>query len=90
MTIPCGLLLIDSPQQNLGSDVWDGDAAFADEGLVPRFYRHAKRWLVGPGAGAQLVVFDKEPPESVAADVVVRYTRDRNIPPYGPNDDAID
>jgi len=35
-------------------------------------------------------VFDKQPPESVADDVVVRYTRDRNVPPFGIIDDATD
>ncbi|MFC6870974.1 ATP-binding protein [Haloechinothrix salitolerans] len=85
-----GLLMIDSPQKNLGHAAQADDPDFADVRLVENFYRHAKNWLAGPGQGAQLVVVDNSPPDSVAADVVVRYTRDPATPPYGLIEDAID
>jgi hypothetical protein len=83
-----GLLIIDSPQKNLGHAAEDPD--FADARLVDNFYAHVQDWLSGPGEGAQLIVIDNSPPESVAAHVVVRYTRDRNVAPYGLIDDAVD
>jgi hypothetical protein len=77
-----GLLVLDSPQKNLGHDSRD-DADFADTTLVENFYRHVKTWLAGDGAGAQLIVVDNSPPELVADDVVVRFTRSSSVPPYG-------
>ncbi|NGY66485.1 hypothetical protein G7043_47155 [Lentzea sp. NEAU-D13] len=85
-----GLLIIDSPQKNLGHSADPDDPDFADTGLVENFYRHVKQWLAGPGVGAQLVVVDNSPPEAVAGDIVVRYTRSRTLPPYGLIDDAFD
>jgi hypothetical protein len=82
-----GLLVIDSPQKNLGHSQVDDDD-FADTGLVENFYNHAKTWLASEGVGAQLIVIDNSPPESVADDVVVRFTRDPADPPYGLITDA--
>lgn len=78
-----GLLVIDSPQKNLGHQSKPGDSDFADVKLVENFYRHAKAWLAGAGEGAQLIVVDNSPPESVEADVVIRFTRSAEVPPYG-------
>jgi hypothetical protein len=85
-----GLLLIDSPQKNLGHAARPDDPDFADARLVENFYRHVQGWLAGPGAGAQLVVIDNSPPDLVANDVIVRYTRNPDIPPYGLIDNATD
>ncbi|MFI1240323.1 hypothetical protein [Nocardia salmonicida] len=85
-----GLLIIDSPQKNLGHGAHPDDPDFADTRLVENFYRHVKAWLAGPGAGAQLVVVDNSPPELVSSDVVVRYSRNHAAPPYGLIDDATD
>jgi hypothetical protein len=86
-----GLLMIDSPQKNLGyRAVAAGDSDFGDFSLVSNFYGHVKEWLAGPGSGAQLIVVDNTPPESMAEDVVIRFTRDPNVPPYGLIVDAVD
>jgi hypothetical protein len=85
-----GLLLLDSPQKNLGTWAHPDDADFADIRLVENFYRHVKQWLAAPGEGAQLVIIDNSPPESVSTDVVVRYTRNPEIPPYGLIENEID
>jgi hypothetical protein len=84
------LLVIDSPQKNLGHGVGETDPDFADTRLVENFYRHVLRWLTGDGAGAQLVVIDNSPPDLVEDHVVVHYTRDAEIPPYGLITDAVD
>lgn len=85
-----GLLIIDSPQKNLGQGASSDDPDFADSRLVENFYAHIKKWLFRNGRGAQLIVIDNSPPDSVASDVVVRFTRDPNDPPYGLIDDAVD
>ncbi len=85
-----GLLIIDSPQKNLGHSARSDDRDFADTRLVEGFYRHVRNWLAHDGIGAQLVVIDNSPPQSVADDVVVRYTRDPAVPPYGLIDNATD
>jgi hypothetical protein len=85
-----GLLVLDSPQKNLGHSAVQGDAEFADATLVQNFYQHVRTWLAGDGAGAQLIVIDNSPPESVVEDVVVEFTRDPKNPPYGLITDAID
>lgn len=83
-----GLLVIDSPQKNLGHNSKASDVDFADATLVENFYAHAKGWLAAEGSGAQLIVVDNSPPEIVADDVVVRFTRDADVEPYGLITDA--
>lgn len=78
-----GLLIIDSPQKNLGHNSVAGDDEFADATLVENFYQHAKSWLATDGVGAQLVVVDNSPPASAHEDVVKRFTRKVDEPPYG-------
>jgi uncharacterized small protein (DUF1192 family) len=85
-----GLLMIDSPQKNLGHRAAAGDSEFSDFGLVENFYRHVTRWLAGPGSGAQLIIIDNTPPELVHDNIVVRFSRDPGIPPYGLIADAVD
>lgn len=85
-----GLLIVDSPQKNLGHRASADDQEFADDRLVENFYGHVKAWLASDGVGAQMIVIDNSPPESLAEDVVIRFTRDRNRPPYGLITDAVD
>lgn len=77
-----GFLLLDSPQKNLGVA---GD--LADSVTIERVYRHLERWLAGRGVGAQIVVADNAPPAAAADDVVVRFSRRPDQPPYGLIDD---
>jgi hypothetical protein len=83
-----GFLMIDSPQKNLGQG-GDRDAEFADRIAVTDFYQHLHDWLVGPGRGAQIIVVDNAPPEPASPDVVVRYSRRADQPPYGLIDDEV-
>lgn len=83
-----GLLIIDSPQKNLGHNA-SPDDDFADATLVDRFYAHAEHWLATEGQGAQLIVVDNSPPPSVAHNVVIRFTRRADTPPYGLIHDAV-
>lgn len=85
-----GLLVIDSPQKNLGHGVVETDPDFADTRLVENFYRHVQRWLTGDGVGAQLIVIDNTPPDLVKEHVMVHYTRSAQIEPYGLITDAVD
>ncbi|GAA2629081.1 hypothetical protein GCM10010399_70970 [Dactylosporangium fulvum] len=77
-----GFLLLDSPQKNLGVA---GD--LADSATIERIYRHLEEWLAGRGVGAQIVVADNAPPPTAADDVIVRFTRRPDQPPYGLIDD---
>jgi hypothetical protein len=81
-----GFLLLDSPQKNLGQ-AGERDAEFADTVTVADIYRHLRRWLAGRGAGAQIVVADNAPPPEAEADVIVRFSRRPDQPPYGLIDD---
>ena len=85
-----GLLVIDSPQKNLGHGVLESDPDFADTRLVENFYRHVQGWLAGDGKGAQVVIIDNSPPDLVRAQIVVQYTRSVDTPPYGLITDAVD
>lgn len=77
-----GFLMLDSPQKNLGVA---GD--LADSLTIERIYRHLEQWLAGRGVGAQIVVADNAPPPTAADDVVVRFSRRPEQPPYGLIDD---
>jgi hypothetical protein len=79
-----GFLLLDSPQKNLGAL---GD--LADSQTIERIYRHIEDWLAGRGVGAQIVVADNSPPPTAADDVIVRYSRRADQPPYGLIDDDV-
>lgn len=81
-----GFLMLDSPQKNLGR-AGEHDAEFADSVTVADIYRHLHGWLTGPGAGAQIVVADNVPPEMAGPDVIVRFSRRPDQPPYGLIDD---
>ena len=84
-----GLLIIDSPQKNLGARVRDDDTDFADTRLVDAFYAHVESWLAGAGAGAQLVVVDNTPPQHVRHHVIIEFTGRPDVYPFGLIDDAI-
>ena len=81
-----GFLLLDSPQKNLGQ-TGERDAEFADTITVADIYRHLQRWLAGRGAGAQIIVADNAPPVEADPDVIVRFSRRTDQPPYGLIDD---
>ncbi|MFC5091566.1 hypothetical protein [Amycolatopsis plumensis] len=80
--------MIDSPQKNLGQG-GDRDAEFADSIAVTDFYQHLHMWLAGAGQGAQIIVVDNAPPSSTDPDIVVRYSRRVDQPPYGLIDDEV-
>jgi hypothetical protein len=81
-----GFLLLDSPQKNLGM-AGEHDVEFADSVTVADIYRHVQGWLAGPGAGAQIIVADNAPPPEADPDVIVRFSRRPDQPPYGLIDD---
>lgn len=79
-----GFLMIDSPQKNLGHGGGGTlDAVFADAVAIDDFYHHLSTWLANRGAQAQLIIADNSPPLLAEGDVVVRYSRSEDRPPYG-------
>ncbi|WP_431969599.1 hypothetical protein [Nocardia sp. bgisy134] len=83
-----GFLMIDSPQKNLGQG-GDRDAEFADSVAVTDFYKHLHDWLTGPGEGAQILVVDNAPPATADDDIVARFSRRADQPPYGLIEDEV-
>jgi hypothetical protein len=77
-----GFLMIDSPQKNLGQG-GDRDTEFADSVAVSDVYHHVQSWLAGPGVGSQIIIVDNAPPAVAEPDVVVRFSRRAETPPYG-------
>lgn len=87
-----GFLLIDSPQKNLRAgrivEAADNDKVLAGEivrnraNIVKNIYSHIERWL-SANPGAQIIIVDNEPPESIDYAEVVRFSGDPNDPPYG-------
>lgn len=85
-----GLLVIDSPQKNLGHRAGPDDADFADAKLVDNVYAHVAAWLGAAGQGAQAILVDNSPPRELASSIVVRFSGDRAVPPFGLIDDAVE
>ncbi|WP_197048571.1 hypothetical protein [Streptosporangium roseum] len=81
-----GFLMLDSPQKNLGQ-TGIRDDEFADAVTVDDIYRHLHAWLAGPGSGAQLLIADNAPPARADDDVIIRFSRRVDQPPYGLIDD---
>ncbi|MDJ0347367.1 DNA recombination protein RecN [Streptomyces sp. H10-C2] len=77
-----GFLMIDSPQKNLGHG-GTLDTVFADAIAIDDFYNHLSVWLAERGTAAQLIVVDNSPPLIAEGDVVARYSRNEDRPPYG-------
>ena len=67
-----------------------GQDAAADTAVIDRVYRHLERWLAGPGFGAQVVVADNAPPPTADSDVIVRFSRRADRPPYALIDDEVE
>ncbi|MFJ1610433.1 DNA recombination protein RecN [Streptomyces sp. NPDC088253] len=79
-----GFLMIDSPQKNLGHGGGGTlDAVIADAVAIDDFYHHLSVWLAARGAKAQLIIADNSPPLLAEGDVVARYSRNEDQPPYG-------
>lgn len=77
-----GFLMIDSPQKNLGHG-GTLDAVIADAVAIDDFYHHLSVWLANRGSRAQLIVVDNSPPLLAEGNVVARYSRNEDQPPYG-------
>ena len=84
-----GFLLLDSPQKNLGRSGPGPDDA-ADGAVIRGVYRHVEHWLAHAGTGAQIIMADNAPPPTADSDVIVRFSRRADRPPYALIDDDID
>jgi len=82
------LLLIHSPQKNLGQG-GHRDTESADSVAAADFSKHVHDWLNGPGHDTQILVVDNAPPPSADDDVVIRFSRRADQPPYRLIDDEV-
>ncbi|MEV7864246.1 hypothetical protein AB0O86_37215 [Streptomyces hirsutus] len=55
----------------------------ADAVAIDDFYHHLSIWLAERGAKAQLIIVDNSPPLLAEGNVVARYSRNEDQPPYG-------
>ncbi len=76
-----GFLIIDSPQKNLSPDAV-GDTEFLDPKIVESMWSHMANWCEHHPQ-AQILVVDNTPPALVGDQVIVRFSRDPAVPPYG-------
>jgi hypothetical protein len=83
-----GFLMIDSPQKNLKPRDGVADPEIEDpNSITDAVYLHLLTWAAGAGKDSQLIVVDNAPPIRAEAAVVVRYTANAAVPPYGLIDD---
>lgn len=76
-----GFVMIDSPEKNLAPDKV-GDTDFLDPKIVERMWTHMKVWCESHPR-AQLVIVENTPPALVDDNVIIRFSRDPAVPPYG-------
>lgn len=81
-----GFLMIDSPQKNLGHG-GTRDSVIADAVSIDDFYRFLRQWLQDHEDTAQVIIADNSPPDLVEENVIIRFSRDEEHPPYGLIDD---
>ncbi|MGW9028604.1 hypothetical protein ACWGQ5_31555 [Streptomyces sp. NPDC055722] len=63
------------------------DSLIADAVSIDDFYHFLRQWLDSHGDTAQVIVADNSPPDLVEENVIVRFSRDEEHPPYGLIDD---
>jgi hypothetical protein len=85
-----GFIMIDSPQKNIGLRAQTNEPDFRDTRIVDGLYGHIMRKATEFGPAAQWLVVDNEPPAIADNYVVVRFTGDKNKPPYGLIDDEVE
>lgn len=84
-----GFLVIDGLQKNLTPAEDGGDPELDSPDIVDHVYRHLLDWAAGRGRESQILVVDNRPPHRADGAVVVRYSSDPEVPPYGLIEDAI-
>ena len=85
-----GFVMVDSPQKNIGVRAKTNEPDFRDTRIVHGLYAHIISKAQEFGPAAQWLIVDNEPPAIAGEYVVVRFTGDKNKPPYGLIDDEVE
>ena len=85
-----GFVLIDGPQKNIGLRASADDPEYRDTKIVDGLYSHIIEKASEYQNDSQWIIVDNEPPEIAEKFIVVRFTRNRDIPPYGLIDDEVE
>ncbi len=85
-----GFIMIDHPQKNIGLRAQPHEPEFQDTRIVDGLYNHIIQKARDFNNAAQWIIVDNEPPIIADDYVTVRFSRDKNKPPYGLIDDEVD
>ena len=85
-----GFVLIDSPQKNIGMREEVEEDEFRDAKIIEGLYHHIIEKASEYDGNAQWIIVDNEPPQIADKFIAVRFTRNKDNPPYGLIDDETD
>jgi hypothetical protein len=85
-----GFIMIDSPQKNIGLGASEQEPEFRDTKIVEGLYRHLLGKASEYGNDAQWIIVDNQPPDIADGFIAVRFSRRRDLPPYGLIDDEVE
>ena len=78
-----GFVLIDGPQKNIGLRASADDPEYRDTKIVDGLYHHIIEKAAEYQNDSQWIIVDNEPPEIAEKFIAVKFTRSRDVPPYG-------
>ena len=82
-----GFIMVDSPQKDIGIRPSDAEDEYRDTKIVEKMYHHIIDKSNEYGNNAQIIIVDNEPPLFAQEYVIVKYSRNKDKPPYGLIDD---
>jgi DNA repair exonuclease SbcCD ATPase subunit len=85
-----GFVLIDGPQKNIGLRASADDPEYRDTKIVDGLYHHIIEKASEYQNDSQWIIVDNEPPEIAEKFIAVKFTRSRDVPPYGLIDDEVE
>lgn len=85
-----GFIMIDGVQKNIGIGAREDEIEYRDVKIVDGLYRHVIQKAHEYGSDAQVILVDNEPPIFANNYVSVKFSRRKDVPPYGLIDDETD
>lgn len=82
-----GFIMLDSPQKDIGIRPSDIEDEYRDTRIIEKLYEHIIQKSNDYGNMSQIIIVDNEPPLFAQEYVIVKYSRNKDLPPYGLIDD---
>jgi len=82
-----GFIMLDSPQKDIGIRPSDNEDEYRDTRIIEKLYEHIIQKSNDYGNKSQIIIVDNEPPLFAQEYVIVKYSRNKDLPPYGLIDD---